>query len=77
LPQADELQRFQPQEHLAAFAAANNIGWLDLTPALRAVEPDERGLRRVYHLRDTHFNTRGNSVVGEQLAARIQQLLVR
>lgn len=77
LPQADELQRFQPQEHLAAFAAANDIGWLDLTPALRAVEPDEHGLRRVYHLRDTHFNARGNRIAGEQLAARIQQLLVR
>ena len=75
LPQANELQRFQPQTHLASFAAANGIAWLDLTPALRAVEPDAEGLRRLYHLRDTHFNTRGNRVAGEQLAARLREML--
>jgi len=77
LPQANELQRFQPQEHLAAFAAANGIGWLDLTPPLRAVEPDAEGVRRLYHLRDTHFNARGNRVAGEQLALLLRDVLGR
>ncbi len=48
---------------------------LDLYPLLRAVPPLGDGLRHVYHLRDTHFNARGNRVAGEALAELVAKLL--
>jgi hypothetical protein len=68
----EELDRFQPQRLLVAGLAERGIPALDLLPVLRAM-PREMGVdglsrRRVYHLRDTHINTRGNRLVGEALA---------
>ena len=48
---------------------------LDLLPLLRAVEPMEDGRRHLYHLRDTHFNARGNEVAGRALAGFVDSLL--
>lgn len=65
---ATPLDRDAPQRLLAAFLAREGIPFLDLLPALREVAPLEDGRRHVYHLRDTHFNARGNRVAGEALA---------
>ena len=45
-------------------------GWtlLDYLPILRAVPPLADGRLHLYHLRDTHWNARGNQVAGEALA---------
>lgn len=68
----EQLDRFQPQRILMDGLEERGIPALDLLPALRAVppEPGADGLqrRRVYHLRDTHINARGNRAVGEALA---------
>ena len=40
----------------------------------RAVPPLTDGWRHVYHLRDTHFNVRGNRVAGEALAQALAEL---
>ena len=55
----------------------NARGWasLDLLPILRAVEPMEDGSPHLYHLRDTHFNARGNEVAGRALAGFVDSLL--
>jgi hypothetical protein len=45
-------------------------GWplLDYLPILRAAEPLADGALHVYHLRDTHWNARGNHIAGVALA---------
>jgi hypothetical protein len=69
--EGEQLDRFQPQRLLMEGLAAREIPALDLLPALRAApvgtSADGRGRRRVYHLRDTHINARGNQRVGEAL----------
>jgi hypothetical protein len=65
-------ERDRPQRELSARLAREGIEHLDLLPALRAVEPLRDGRPHVYHLRDTHFNARGNRV-----AARGLEELVR
>jgi hypothetical protein len=70
-----ELERDRPQRLLVPGLASRGIPCLDLLPALRAVEPLADGRRHVYHLRDTHFNARGNRIAGEELAAFLKTLL--
>lgn len=60
--------RFRGQEMIKAWAAEKEIPCLDLVPALRATKSLEDGQRHVFHRNDPHFNTRGNTVVGETLA---------
>jgi hypothetical protein len=48
---------------------------LDLPPPLRAVPPLADGRRHLYHLRDTHFNARGNRAAGWALAEFVRGLL--
>jgi hypothetical protein len=60
--------RFRGQEMIKAWAAEKKIPCLDLVPALRATKSSEDGQRHVFHRNDPHFNTRGNTVVGETLA---------
>ena len=55
------LDRDLPQRRIAAFLEQEGIPHLDLLPILRAAEPMEDGQLRLYHLRDTHFNARGNA----------------
>lgn len=40
---------------------------------LRAAPPWEDGRRHVYHLRDTHWNARGNRIAGEELARFLER----
>ncbi|MGQ0554119.1 MAG: hypothetical protein ACT4PU_12975 [Planctomycetota bacterium] len=66
-PGGEALERDLPQRRLTAWLAEQGIPCLDLLPILRAVPPRPDGLR-LYHLRDTHFNARGNAAAGEALA---------
>jgi hypothetical protein len=68
----ERLDRDLPQRVLVAWLAEQDIPFLDLLPALRAVPPMADGNRHLYHRRDTHFNARGNEVVGEELARFLQ-----
>jgi hypothetical protein len=63
------LERDLPQRRITAWLDEHDLPYLDLLPLLRSVEPLEDGRRHVYHLRDTHFNARGNEVAGRAMAA--------
>ena len=63
------LERDLPQHRIGAWLAERGIACLDLLPVLRAVPADGDGRRHLYHLRDTHWNQRGNARAGEALAA--------
>lgn len=62
------LDRDAPQRLVTAWLAEQGIPCLDLLPVLRAVPPGPDGRRHLYHLRDTHFNARGNQATAEALA---------
>ncbi|MHC5212354.1 MAG: hypothetical protein ACYTG2_16690 [Planctomycetota bacterium] len=68
VPGGESMQRDLPQRVLGGWLAERGIPTLDLLPVLRAVPPLEDGRRHLYHLRDTHFNARGNAVTGRALA---------
>jgi hypothetical protein len=68
VPGGKALERDLPQRVLGAWLAEQGIPCLDLLPVLRAVPPLEDGRRHLYHLRDTHFNARGNEAAGLALA---------
>ncbi len=72
-----ELERDRPQRLLGDWFARQGIPFLDLLPALRAVAPLEDGRRHLYHLRDTHFNARGNDVAGQALAQFLEARMAR
>jgi len=57
-------QRDAPQRWILEFCADRAIPCLDLLPALRDAEPDGA----TYHLRNTHWNARGNAVAGKAIA---------
>ncbi len=57
-------ERDFPQRLIGAYAQRIGIRTLDLLPALRAAEKQGR----TYHLRDTHWNARGNRVAGDEIA---------
>ena len=69
------LDRDLPQRLLSSWLAEEGFATLDLLPVLRAVPPMDDGRRHLYHLRDTHFNARGNRVVGEALAEFLRSRL--
>ncbi len=64
---APGLDRTLPQQRILAFCTDRDIECLDLLPVLRAAEPSGR----TYHLRDTHWNARGNLAAGSALARAI------
>lgn len=68
----EDLERDRPQRILAKALRARGIPFLDLLPILRAEPPGPDGNRHLYHLRDTHFNARGNRVAGEAIAAFVR-----
>lgn len=72
-PDGERLDRDLPQRVLGQWLTEQGIPYLDLLPPLRAVVPMPDGRRHLYHLRDTHFNARGNEVVGEELAAFLRR----
>ena len=59
-----QLDLDEPGRRLAAFCRERDVPCLDLTPALR--EAHRSG--RVYHLRDMHWNVRGNRAAAEAMA---------
>ena len=63
-PNPDDYMRDYPQQRLRAFCEKRGIPMLDLLPALREANKEEH----VYHLRDTHWNARGNRVAGHAIA---------
>lgn len=65
--------RDEPQKRITAWLEQEGIPYLDLLPMMRAVEPMADGKRHLYHLRDTHFNARGNRIAGEALAAFLRE----
>ncbi|HLU38507.1 MAG TPA: hypothetical protein VK081_03925 [Planctomycetota bacterium] len=71
------MERDAPQRRAAAWLDAAGIPFVDLLPDLRAMPPLGDGRRHVYHLRDAHFNARGNAVAGRGLARLVAALLGR
>jgi hypothetical protein len=70
---APDLDRDRPQKALLPWFEHEGIPCLDLLPVLRAVPPMPDGKRHVYHLRDSHFNARGNRATGEALSEFVRQ----
>jgi hypothetical protein len=71
------VDRDLPRRLLGEWLTEQGISFLDLLPVLRAVSLGPDGRRHVYHLQDTHLNTRGNRVVGEALAEWLKPFLGR
>ncbi len=69
------LDRDQPQKMIIESCEQRGIPCLDLLPALRASKPLPNGKPGLYHLQNTHLNTRGNLVAGTALAAFLKQEL--
>jgi hypothetical protein len=72
-----ELVRDRPQRELGAWLERAGVATLDLLPTLRSVPPLADGRRHVYHLRDTHFNARGNRVAADALSRALIELGLR
>jgi len=75
-PRGTSLDRDHPQKVLLPWLEEHGFLVLDLLPALRSVPPLADGRRHLYHLRDSHFNARGNRVAGEALAEFLRPKLV-
>jgi hypothetical protein len=73
----EPLERDRGQRVLKAWLDERHQPVLDLLPDLRAAPPWTDGKQHLYHLRDTHFNARGNAVVGKALARFLAPLLNR
>jgi hypothetical protein len=69
------LDRDLAQRTIIEWLKARGRAVLDLLPLLRAVEPLDDGCRHLYHLRNLHFNSRGNEVAGRALARFADSLL--
>lgn len=68
------LDRGRAQRVIIEQLASEGIPYLDLLRELRAgCAPHHRGDRHCYHLRDTHWNARGNRLAGEALARFLGQ----
>lgn len=64
----EELERDRFQRVVADWGASRGVPVYDMLPELRATPPWSDGRPHLYHLRDTHFNARGNRAAGEALA---------
>jgi hypothetical protein len=62
------LERERPQRILVDWLEERQIPHVDLLPRLRAAEPLADGRLHVFHVRETHFNSRGNAIAGAALA---------
>jgi len=71
----EPLDRDLAQRAVGAWLSREGIPYLDLLPAMRAAPPLADGRRHLYHLRNTHWNARGNRVAGEEIARAIAPLL--
>jgi hypothetical protein len=63
-----------PQRRLNAFAEEHGIAVLDPLPTLRALHEDDD---RLYIPNNTHWNERGNRIVGEMLADLIARTVLQ
>lgn len=61
-------RRDRPQREIAQWCAERGIPCLDLLPAFLSAPKGADGRRALYHLRDSHWNARGNRRAGEELA---------
>ncbi len=75
LPDIQILQRDRFQQEVGAWLTEQDIPFLDLLPVLRAQPQEADGDRHLYHLQDSHWNARGNLVVGQRLAGFVRGLL--
>jgi len=73
----DEGSRDLAQRQLVAALEERGIDVLDLLPAMLAEPAREDGRRALYHLRDSHWNSRGNEVAGKALARFLAERLPR
>jgi hypothetical protein len=67
-PGANRAQRMRAVAITRQWLDAHGFAYLDLLPVLRGVRPLDDGEAHLYKLNDTHFNARGNAVVGRALA---------
>lgn len=65
--------RDHPQRMLLPTLRELGVPTLDLLPILRQAEADGR----TYHLRDSHWNARGNRVAGDAMAAFLREHFLR
>ena len=72
-----QLDRFLPQKRVRAWCEANGVDLVDPTEALLAAPPLADGKAHTYHLRDTHWNARGNAIGGEKLGTYLRERLAR
>jgi hypothetical protein len=69
------LERDRAQRVVGELLAELGIPYADLLPRMRAVPALADGRRHVYHVRDTHFNARGNREAGLALAELLRSEL--
>jgi hypothetical protein len=69
------LDRERPQRVVGEWLKARNVPYLDLLPLMRAAPAWTDGKKHFYHLRDTHFNARGNELAGKALADFLKPFL--
>lgn len=67
----DDFVRDLPQQRILDYAQRTGMAVVDLLPILRQAQQTDG---HVYHLRDTHWNARGNQVAGEAIAKAILEL---
>jgi len=75
LTPGEDLERDRFQRLVGAALAERGVPVIDLLPVLRAVPPAADGRPHLFHLRDTHFNARGNHAAGQALAEGLRPLL--
>ncbi len=66
-------ERDSPQRMVGEWLEQNGVPYVDLLPRLRAMTPLSDGRLHVYHLQDTHFNSRGNELAGRALSELIER----
>jgi hypothetical protein len=71
----EPLERERFQSVVTDWARERGVPALDLLPELRAQAPWTDGRPHMHHLRDTHFNRRGNRAAGEILARFLETFL--
>ena len=65
---ADRARRMRSVAITRKWLEEHSFAYLDLLPVLRGVRPLADGELHLYKLNDTHFNARGNAIVGRALA---------